>query len=564
MTVTRRNRVVRGLLGAVGVVVAALTWTAGGLAAVPSPPAGVVLEDYEVQSGDTCAKIARELFGDSRRVVDIHTYNDLGATPHHLKPGMVLRLPRAKTSSEPDARITFVRNQVEAYKPEPKPATINETLFRGHKVGTKIRASAELLFADTSRIQLGEQSLIVILEGRASGARAAFGAETTLVTGALRSRLDELAGSEPAKPTVVRTEAAELNLGPGEAQVQVDEKKTTRLAVYRGRSHARAKRKTVEVPEGFGNRTDAGQPPGEPKPLPPAPTWIAAPPVELSVVDTGALHAKYGPGPGAGPAAEIWHVQIAQDESFNDLVVDARVPATVTDLEAKNLAPGAYLIRVSAIDAEAFEGAWSSVATTKVLLAPPPPPAPPPVPPPPPPSPAPAPPPPARPTLVPGGALLGGLSLAARSEGWIGSLAGLELDLARRPAHDALVIPALGLRAVYEHLGASADTAAPVSRRDALDLSLFVSARFGRSTSRLRAFVGVGPQVVVARVGEPSGRAFQHTWLGAVGLAGAEIRLGPGAVLVELDGRYPVRRPSMSEDAQLGFLHLLAGYRLGL
>jgi hypothetical protein len=556
-----RFRAGRGFLAVVGVAVAASMWSTDGLAADSSPPPGVVLEDYVVVPGDTCAKIARDLFGDSRRVVDIHTYNDLGESPHRLRPGTILRLPRAKASSDPDARITFVRNQVEAYKPEPKPATVNETLFRGHKVGTKERASAELLFADTSRIQLGEQTLIVILEGRASGARTDFGAETTLVTGALRSRLAELAGETPAKPTVVRTEAAELNLGPGEAQVQVDEKKTTRLAVYKGRSHARAKRKTVEVPEGFGNRTDAGQPPGEPKPLPPAPTWTTAPPAELSVADTGTLTAKYGPGTGVGPAAELWHVQIAQDESFHDMVVDVRVPARITDLEAKGLAPGLYLVRVSAIDSDAFEGPWGPVATTKVVLAPPPPP-PPPTPPPAPSAP-PAPPPP-RPTMVPAGAVLGGLSVASQAEGWLGQVAGLELDVARRPPHDALVIPALGLRALYEHLGAAAATEGPVSRRDALDVSLFGSARIGRSASRLRAFLGLGPQLVVARVTEPSGRTFWHTWPAGVALVGAELRLGPGAVLMEMDVRYPVRRPSMSEDTQLGFLHLLAGYRLGL
>lgn len=555
-----RFRAPRGFLAVFVVALAAAAWSPRGLAAAPEPPSGVVLEDYVVAPGDTCAKIARELLGDRRRVREIHTYNSLGPTPHRLRPGMVLRVPRAKVSSEPDARITFVRNQVEAYKPEPKPATINETLFRGHKVGTKESASAELLFADTSRIQLGERTLIVILEGRASGARETFGAETTLVTGALRSRLAELAGAAPAKPTVVRTDAAELNLGPGEAQVQVDEKKTTRLAVYKGKSRARAKQKTVEVPEGFGNRTEAGQPPDEPKPLPPAPTWIAAPPAELSVPDKGTLIAKFGPGTGAGPAAELWHVQVAQDEDFHELALDVRVPARITDLEAKGLTPGAYLARVSAIDADGFEGPFGPVATTKVVLAPPPPP-----PPPPPPAPsAPPPPPPPQPTLVPGGAVVGGASVAGQPDGWLGQVAGLEFDLARRPAHDALVIPALGVRALYEHLGAASATEAPVSRRDALNLSLFGTARFGRTSARVHGYAGLGPQVVSVRVGEPSGRTFWHTWIGGMVMVGAELRLGPGAVLVELDARYPVRRPSMSEDTQLGFLHLLAGYRLGL
>ena len=301
--------------------------------------APVELEDYVIKSGDTCVKIAIERYGDTRRIADIHAHNEMGPSPHHLKPGSILRLPRPGADRGPDARITFVRNRVEAFKPEPKPAEVNETLYRGHKVGTKEQASTELLFADTTRIQLGEQTLIVVLGGAGSQAKTEGGAETTLLTGALRARLGELAGTAPPKPALVRTDAAEVSLGPGEAQVQVDAKKATRLAVYKGRSSARAKRKTVEVPEGFGNKTELGQQPSEPKPLPPAPAWVVAPPSDLAVTDAGAIAAKYGAGTGAGPAAASWHVQVARDEAFNDLVVDARVPVAVTDLEAKGLTP---------------------------------------------------------------------------------------------------------------------------------------------------------------------------------------------------------------------------------
>jgi serine/threonine protein kinase len=65
-----------------------------------------------------------------RRLADIHAHNEMGPSPHHLKTGSILRLPRAGAARSPDARITFVRNQVEAFKPEPKPAEVNETLFR--------------------------------------------------------------------------------------------------------------------------------------------------------------------------------------------------------------------------------------------------------------------------------------------------------------------------------------------------------------------------------------------------------------------------------------------------
>jgi hypothetical protein len=528
----------------------------------PAAAADVELEDYIVQRGDTCYKIAVEHLGDARRLADIHAHNEMGPSPHHLRPGSILRLPRVSAPHDPDARITFVRNRVDAFKPQPKPAEVNETLFRGHKVGTKEQSSTELLFADQTRIQLGEQTLIVVLGGISKQADMQTRAETTLLTGALRARLGELAGSVPPRPALVKTDAAEISLGPGEAQVHVDEKKATRLAVYRGRSSARAKRKTVEVPEGFGNKTEVGKEPEAPKPLPPAPAWIAAPPAELAVTDTAIIVAKYGPGQGTGPAAAQWRVQIARDEAFNDLVVDVRVPVAITDLEAKALVPGVYLTRVSAIDADAFEGPFGVLATTKVTVAPPPPP-----PPPPPPAlapPAPPPPAPPRSKLMFAGAALGGLDLGAGSQGWLGPAFGLEFDVARRPAQDAFFWPALGIRALYEHLGSSsmADTQA-VSRRDGLDLALLVMLRLGKPQARLSLYAALAPQLAMARVREVSGRTFNHAWLAGALLAGVELRLGPGRVLFEIDGRYPTRRPIMSTDAQLGFLHLLLGYRVG-
>lgn len=541
----------------------ATTGTAAAREAARSGP--VELEDYVVQSGDTCVGIALRHYGDRRRIADIHAHNELGPSPHRLKPGSILRLPKPAVARAPDARITFVRNRVEAFKPEPKPAEVNETLFRGHKVGTKEQASTELLFADTTRVQLGEQTLIVVLGGSGSQAKTQSAAETTLLTGALRARLNELAGAPSPKPAVVRTDAAEVTLGPGESQVQVDAKKATRLAVYRGKSSVRAKRKTVEVVEGFGNKTELGQEPGQPKPLPPAPTWVSAPPAELAVPETGTLTATYGPGPGSGPAAALWHVQIARDESFNDLVLDARVPATITRLEAKELTPAAYLVRVSAIDGDGFEGPFGAVAATKVVLAPPPPPPPAkPVPPPPAPPPPPPPPPAPEASYALGGAVLGGISLSPTSRAWLGPVLGLEATIARRPAVESGVVPALGLRVLYEHFGASGSSATrvPVSRRDAVEVALLGMLRFGRAQSRVGAYLGLAPQLAVARIREEGGRTFQRAWPAVAGLLGAELRLGPGRLLLELDGRLPVNGSDMSEDARLGVVHVLAGYRL--
>lgn len=530
-------------------------------ASAPAVEAAADLEDYVVKNGDTCMKIARERYGDQRRVADIHKYNALGPSPHRLRVGSVLHLPRVGGDTGPEAQITFVRNQVEAFTPEPKPAVVNEELYRGHKVGTKDQSSAELLFTDETRVQLGERTLIVML-GR-GGTRTINDAlpETTLVTGALRARLGELAGGASRPPTVIKTEAAELALGTGEVKIDVDDKKSTRLAVYRGRSKARARRKIVEVPEGFGSRTDPGKDPGAPQPLPPAPEWTTAPPPQLAVADVGAFKAVYGQAVGAAPVAAAWHVQIARDATFNDLVVDVQAPEATRELHATALVPGVYHVRVSAVAADAFEGPFGAATITSVALAPPPPPPPKAVQaPPPPPPPAP---PPRR--FAVGGAVLAGLDISSSPDGKLGPAVGLEIDLAR-PRPGAHLTPILGLRGLYEHLGASGDgaTTEPVTRRDGWDLSLLAMARFGADTSRVNAYAALMPRLTIARVAEADGRVFGHAWIGVGAMVGMGVKAGPGRIVLEVDGRYPTRRPILASDAQLGFMQVLAGYRFGL
>ena len=104
----------------------------------------VPLHDYVIRRGDTCAGIARREFGDARRYDLIHANNDLGRQPHRLRPGLVLHLPPGPGSvpTEPDARLTFVRNRVEAYTPDQHSGKRYEPLSRGHRVSTLAASSA--------------------------------------------------------------------------------------------------------------------------------------------------------------------------------------------------------------------------------------------------------------------------------------------------------------------------------------------------------------------------------------------------------------------------------------
>jgi LysM repeat protein len=339
------------------------------------PPSSALAADaaptiYTVKAGDSCTSIARSFFGDARRVDLLHDANpQLGPQPHKLKPGTELTLPPKVVDAPkgPDARLAFVRNKVEVFAPTEKPGQANDPLYRGNRVSTLDASSANVLFRDETELRLGEDTLIVILGDQNASASRVPG-DTTLVTGNLRAQLGALAGRTPR---AIATPAGSVNLGAGEAKIHIDDKKTTRLAVYKGTSSLTAQQKKIEVREGMGSKAEPGKPPTAPRPLPGAPTWRSVPDAILFTKAAGGdadLSAGYEAGEGV--VAAHFHVQLARDAAFNDLAFDTRVEATIDKLEVQALKPGAYFARVSAIDNDDFEGPFARpLAFTVARLA---------------------------------------------------------------------------------------------------------------------------------------------------------------------------------------------------
>lgn len=336
-------------LGVAAVAVAAAERP--GLAAEPA--AGTW--QYTVKDGEGCGEIVRGLLGDDRWLDLFHQANpQLGPRPHHLQPGTVVNIPPLPPGA-PDARVTFARNRVEV-----RAGTVHtarppdDPLFRGNRVTTGDASSAGIVFRDDTRLVLGDDTLVVIF-GDTSG--AATRSSTSLLTGALRARAGSLAGK---KPVGIASSAASVAMKEGEAQVTVDPRRTTRLAVYKGASQISAQKRTVDVAGGFGSKAELGRVPTPPRPLPAAPVFeerIA--PLVLSL-GPAAVSARYAtPAGSQAPPAARWHVQLAHDADFEDLQVDARVPLDVVRLEGRDLPAGTYHARVSAIDADEFEGPFS-------------------------------------------------------------------------------------------------------------------------------------------------------------------------------------------------------------
>lgn len=330
--------------------------------------ANVELRDYVVpKDGITCDIIAaKEIAGPApaaTKLEILHHYNpQLGALPHKLKAGQILKLPKA---GAPDAKVSAVHKTVEAATPTPHPATKNEGLFRGHKVSTLAESSAEVSFADETRLQLAEHTLVVILGGTSSKA-AAGKTDTTLMKGTLHGFLSGL-GPKVAPAPIATPSAKVIGTSGSEIKLHVDDKQKTTLSVYKGTTQFSAAGKTVAVNAGFGSQAVVGKPPTPPRRLPTAPEWQTALPVlALSLAADVAVSATYAAGKGDGPPAVKWHVQLARDARFNDLVTDVEVPAHVVKLDAQKLVAGEYFARVAAIDAEKFHGPFSPTSSLRV------------------------------------------------------------------------------------------------------------------------------------------------------------------------------------------------------
>ena len=349
---------------------------------------------YTVRAGDTCVSISQHFYGTTRNTTLIHRANPtMGPPPHRLRAGTVLVIPPASVASNaPDALLTAVYNRVEVRAATPAPGPVgevvathpgrpNDPLYRGNRVNTQERSSAEVTFADETQLRLAERTLIVILgETSTRVRREASARDTVLERGTLSAFLAGVDRQRGVAPTSLNTDAARVTLDRGtEARIEVDERRRSTVAVYRGRSRVHARRQHVPVPQGYGVRAVRDQRVPAPRLLPLAPLWTVRPP-RLALVESGGAtlvsELREGTTPlatdahGAHPPAPAqWHVEVSRDAHFNELIADVRGDAARSRVEIPDVEPGAYFMRVSAVDADGFQGPPSEVVSTTVARA---------------------------------------------------------------------------------------------------------------------------------------------------------------------------------------------------
>jgi hypothetical protein len=320
--------------------------------------------EHTVREGETCASIARRYFGSGGAYDLLHEANpELGPPPHSLAPGTVLRIPMASAATGPEATLAAAHNDVRARPPggAMEPARAGAELVRGHHVETGEASSAQVRFRDRSRVDLRENTLVIVYGGSERLARVERRA--TLERGALRGRLAELAGRFE-----VETPGGVANVARADAIVAVAEDGTSRLANLDGRDLTiTSGDATVRIPAGTGTVVARGRAPLPPRPLPAAPRWqndLAGRFVGLTGVG-GTLSGSFEPVEGASR----YRIEIAREPDGGDVIAALEVPGSRTRFEVGRIPAGVYYVSVATIDEALLEGRPSPRRAMQVLEA---------------------------------------------------------------------------------------------------------------------------------------------------------------------------------------------------
>jgi hypothetical protein len=159
------------------------------------------------------------------------------------------------------------------------------------------------------------------------------------------------------RPLEIDTEGGRVSAASRDTAVRAKKGRAT-VSVFDGSARVSSAGKEVRVPKNHGTSFRRAAPPAPPRALPPAPRWTASSSVGLLLTEPGA--SRIVAGWDAVENSATYRIEMARDAEFRELVLREQVPATVRAFRAEKLPPGAYFVRVRAIDHDDFLGIASS------------------------------------------------------------------------------------------------------------------------------------------------------------------------------------------------------------
>jgi hypothetical protein len=241
-----------------------------------------------------------------------------------------------------------------------------DRLRDGDSVQTFDRSTARIRFTEGNILDMSPNSLVVIQRTERDSVRSGIDSQLVMVGGELRGTLgagDRASGVEVALPGGrVKIRSGTRDSSAAQFKINTTERRGSTIAVYRGVAELDAKGRTIEVAPNFASTIGLDGTVAKPVPLPAPPVLVE--PVNDRTYSFADRTEKIRFSWKGMRSADSYHVVIARDPGFDDVVYDGHVAKA--ELRRGDLTGGTYYWRVSSV-AAGLEGAFSASARLKVV-----------------------------------------------------------------------------------------------------------------------------------------------------------------------------------------------------
>ena len=359
-------------LGAGRVGLVALAW----LLAAPAIGAEAGWETagwHLLRPGETLAEVAARYLGRGGSAEELRVRNPRLAK---VTPGARVLVELRAGLPADGAILSRVGGRVES-KPAPVPWLPGrrfDLLARGDGLRTFAAASAEVAFADSTRLVLTEESLVFL---RGGGGAAKDGKPMPATAAGSGGRIEIVHGQADLERAATRkaTDAVEIVLGPAlarsrgdatgalQTRVRRDRDGATQLMVYRGTTEVQAAGSRVVLAAGTGAVVPPRGRPSPPQPLLAAPALLE--PAAGASTNAAALRFRWG----AVAGAAAYTFELCRDAQCGELV--RRAVGLRETVRAEAVAAGDYYWRVTATSGLGLDGFVATAAPLTVVAPPP-------------------------------------------------------------------------------------------------------------------------------------------------------------------------------------------------
>ncbi|MGB8856104.1 MAG: FecR domain-containing protein [Burkholderiales bacterium] len=299
---------------------------------------------YKTWPGDTLISVAGRYLANPDDWPKLQARNKI-KNPNKILPGTSIVMPvRLMRQGSVNAKIVSLKGKVESINVAGASRDLdnNSSVAEGETIRTGENSTAMLQFADGSQAFVLSNSKITLTQLRAYTTTGMADTRIKLDAGRIETAVKPLIGGSRYE---VQTAATQIGVRGTNFRIAADPG-FARTEVLEGKVTTEAAAQKVDLPAGFGAKTETGKPPAPPVELLAQPNLEKTPaeiqslPVQIAWADV--------------PKAVSYRAQVSADRTFSTLISDA-VFATA---EARfiDLPDGRYAVKVRAIDPAGLEG----------------------------------------------------------------------------------------------------------------------------------------------------------------------------------------------------------------